>query len=164
MHQIRSAQPSDVSTILRFIRELAEFEKLAHMVATTEEILSNSLFGNDAKAYCLIAEHEGEAAGFCIYFYNFSTFLGRPGIYIEDIYVTPSHRSAGLGRRFFEYLAAKATAEQCGRLEWWVLDWNQRAIDFYKRLGAEPMDEWTVYRISGDGLTNLATSKEENAA
>jgi len=157
---IRRATPADIGTILRFILELAEFEKLAHMVVATEEILTQSLFGANAKAHALIAEVDGEAAGFCIYFYNFSTFLGRPGIYIEDIYVTPEQRSHGLGKCFFEYLAAKAADEKCGRLEWWVLNWNQRAIDFYTRLGAEPMDEWTVYRVSGDHLAALALPKE----
>ncbi len=155
---IRTATVEDTATILRFIRELAAFEKLEHAVTATEEILAESLFGPNAKAHALIAEVDGIAAGFCIYFYNFSTFIGRPGIYIEDIYVSPEHRSAGLGRHFFETLAAKAQAESCGRVEWWVLDWNQRAIDFYKSLGAEPMDEWTVYRLSAKAIETLATA------
>lgn len=159
MSIIRTATPSDIPTILRFVRELAEFEKLSHMVEATEEVLHRSLFGPNAKAYALIAEVAGQPAGFCLYFYNFSTFLGRPGIYIEDIYVTPEHRSAGLGKRFFRELAKRAEAEGCGRIEWWVLDWNQRAIDFYKTMGAEPMSEWVVYRLTQEKFAKLNESE-----
>ena len=157
---IRPAIAADVPTLLRFIRELATFEKLEHEVSATEPLLAETLFGPNAKAYALLAEHDGQPIGFCLYFYNYSTFLGRPGIYIEDIYVQPAHRSHGLGRQFFEYLASQAEREGCGRLEWWVLNWNQRAADFYRRLGAEPMDEWTVYRLTGAPLSALATAEE----
>lgn len=160
---IRPATPDDLPTLLRFIRELAAFEQLADQVQADESTLARSLFGPAAKAYALLAEIDGEAAGMCIYFYNFSTFLGRPGIYIEDIYVSPAHRSHGLGRAFFTYLAEKAVAEECGRVEWWVLDWNQRAIDFYTRLGAEPMDAWTVYRLEGETIARLAQPMKESA-
>lgn len=161
---IRPAIATDVPTILRFIRELAEFEKLLHEVQATEQQLSASLFAPGAKAHALIAERDGMPVGFCLYFYNYSTFLARPGIYIEDVYVQPAHRSHGIGRQFFTHLAAQAQREGCGRLEWWVLDWNERALDFYRRLGAEPMTEWTVQRLQGEALAALAATHEQEAA
>lgn len=147
---------SDAATITAFIRELAEFEKLAHACEATEEKILASLFAPDAKAYAIMAEVGGEPVGFALYFYNYSTFLAKPGIYIEDAYVRPEHRSKGIGEALFKHLAQKAIAEGCGRLEWWVLDWNSRAIDFYQRIGAVAMDEWTVQRVEGEALTRLA--------
>jgi len=116
------------------------------------------LFGPSPKAHALIVEQDGQPAGFAIYFYNFSTFLGRPGIYVEDVFIRPEFRRAGFGRAIFKYLAQKAVAENCGRMEWWVLDWNEPAIRFYAGLGAVPMDEWTVQRLTGDALKNFAES------
>lgn len=160
---IRNATPSDTPQILQFIRDLAEFEKLAHEVQADEATLHQSLFGANAKAFALMVDVDGKAAGFCLCFYNFSTFLGRPGIYIEDIYVDPAYRSQGIGKLFFQHLAARADAEGCGRIEWWVLDWNQRAIDFYESMGANPMDEWTVYRLTRDKFAALKQPATEAA-
>ncbi len=156
MPHIRPATAADTALILQLIRELAEYEKLLHEVVATEEILHQTLFGDQPKAYTIILEENGQAAGFALYFYNFSTFLGRPGIYLEDLYVRPAFRGKGYGKALLQWLAAKALDEGCGRLEWWVLDWNAPSIAFYESLGAEAMDEWTVYRLSGDALTSLA--------
>lgn len=145
---IRSAVTSDVPDILSLIRELAEYEKLLHEVKATEETLRNSLFGEKPCAEVLLAEQDGMVAGFCLFFHNFSTFLGKPGLYIEDIFVRPAFRAQGLGKALFDAMAEIAKARGCGRIEWWVLNWNTPAIDFYKRLGARPMDEWTVYRMT----------------
>ena len=155
---IRNATISDVSTILQFIRALAEYEKLSHMVTADEATLTESLFGSQAKTYALIAETDGKPVGFAVYFYNFSTFLGRPGIYIEDIFVDPAARGRGIGKAFFEYLARKAVAERCGRVEWSVLDWNTPAIEFYESMGATALNEWKMYRLTGDALRTLAQS------
>ena len=155
---IREATQADLPLITSLVRELAEYEKLAHQAVATEADFAESLFGPSPKAYALIVEHEGQPAGFAIYFYNYSTFLGRPGIYVEDVFVRPEFRRNGFGRALFKYLAQKAVAEKCGRMEWWVLDWNEPAINFYRGLGAVPMDEWTVQRLTGDALKSFAES------
>lgn len=160
---IRKATAADTPTILRFIRELAEYEKLSHEVTATEETLRASLFAVQPKAHALIAEIDGMAAGFAVYFYNFSTFLGRNGIYIEDIYVSPDKRGGGIGKALFEYLAAQVVAEGYGRLEWSVLDWNKPAIDFYQRMNAKPMSEWVIYRLQGESLDRMG-KKDKDAA
>jgi GNAT superfamily N-acetyltransferase len=153
---IRPAAASDVPLILRFIRELAEYERLAHEVVATEDGLCETLFGARPYAEVVIAEEEGEPAGFALFFHNYSTFLGRPGIYLEDLYVRPEMRGRGTGRALLAHLARLAVERGCGRLEWWVLDWNERAIRFYRSLGARPMDDWTVFRVAGDDLHHLA--------
>jgi GNAT superfamily N-acetyltransferase len=159
MH-IRAATPDDVPLILRFIRELAAYERLAHEVVATEEGLRDTLFGPRPYAEVVIAEVAGEAAGFALFFHNYSTFLGRPGIYLEDLYVRPEMRGGGTGRTLLAHLARLAVERGCGRLEWWVLDWNEPAIRFYRQLGAQPMDDWTVFRVAGDALTRLAGEAE----
>lgn len=153
---IDAATPDDVPLLLELIRELADYEKLAHEVDATEALLHDSLFGGRRFAEAVIARVDDEPAGFSVFFHNFSTFLARPGLYIEDIYVRPRFRGSGLGRRLFAHLARLAEARQCGRMEWWVLDWNESAIAFYRGRGAIPMDEWTVYRLTGDPLHRLA--------
>ena len=138
------------------IRALAEYEKLAHEATFDLEDLRRGLFGPRPYAETIIAEVDGEPAGFALFFHNFSTFLGKPGIYLEDLFVKPEHRGSGLGRRLLARLAELAVERGCGRLEWSVLNWNEPAIGFYRRLGAEPNSEWTVYRLSGDPLQRLA--------
>ena len=147
---------NDVPLILRFVRELAAYEKLEHEVVATEELLKESMFGANAKDFCVLAEVDGQPAGFALCFYNYSTFQGRPGIYIEDLYVVPEHRGHGIGKGFFRFLAQKALREGCGRIQWWVLDWNEPSIGFYRGLGAKGMDEWTVFRLEGDAIEKLA--------
>lgn len=151
----RSAERRDVPLILRYIRELARYEKLEEEVVATEEILEEWLFDKE-KAEVIIAMAEGKEVGFALFFHNFSTFLGRAGIYLEDLYVEPAHRGQGIGTALLRELARIAVARGCGRLEWWCLDWNTPSIDFYRSLGAEAMDDWTVYRISGETLGKLA--------
>jgi diamine N-acetyltransferase len=155
---IRPATQADLPLIASLVRELAEYEKLAHQAVATEADFAVALFGQSPKAHALIVEHDGQLAGFAIYFYNFSTFLGRPGLYVEDVFIRPEFRRNGFGRLIFKYLAQKAVDENCGRMEWWVLDWNEPAIKFYAGLGAVPMDEWTVQRLTGDALKNFAES------
>ena len=157
MFTIRPAAPGDEAFILSLIIELAEYEKLAHEVVATEEILHEWLFEKE-KARVLIAEEDGVGVGYALYFYNFSTFLGRAGIYLEDLYVRPAYRKRGYGKTLLRKLAQIAQAEGCGRLEWSCLDWNQPSIDFYLSLNAKPMDGWTVYRLTGDTLKALAES------
>jgi GNAT superfamily N-acetyltransferase len=154
--EIRHGEPGDVPLITRLIRALAHFEKLEHMVALTEEQLAQGLFGARPYAETLIAEEDGDAVGFALYFHTFSTFLARPGIYLEDLFVIPEHRGRGAGRALLERLARIAVERGCGRLEWAVLNWNSDAISFYERLGARPNSEWTVYRLAGEALSNLA--------
>ena len=149
---IREATRADVPLILTFIRELAEYEKLLHEVEATEADLAEPLFGSTPRAEVVIAESEGSAAGFALFFHNYSTFAGRPGIYLEDLYVRPAARGKGVGRALLAHLADLALARGCARLEWAVLDWNRAAIAFYESLGARAMDEWTVYRLSGETL------------
>lgn len=151
----RSAERRDVPLILRYIRELARYEKLEEEVVATEEILEEWLFDKE-KAEVIIAMAEGKEVGFALFFHNFSTFLGRAGIYLEDLYVEPAHRGQGIGTALLRELARIAVARGCGRLEWWCLDWNTPSIEFYRSLGAEAMDDWTVYRISGETLGKLA--------
>jgi GNAT superfamily N-acetyltransferase len=152
---VREASEGDVPLILSFIRELAEYEKLSDEVVATEDGLRESLFGERRYAEVLIAEHDGVPAGFALFFHNFSTFLGQPGIYLEDLYVRPEFRGSGIGKQLLGRLAHLAVKRGCGRLEWWVLDWNEPSIGFYKQLGAVAMDDWTVYRVSGDALRKL---------
>ncbi len=152
---VRFAKREDVGQILEFIRRLAAYEKLEHEVVATEETLEEWLFDKE-KAEVLFAVVDGKEVGFALFFHNFSTFLGRAGIYLEDLYVEPAFRGQGIGKGLIKQLARIAVERGCGRLEWWCLDWNQSSIDFYRSLGAEAMDEWTVYRIAGETLTQLA--------
>lgn len=156
---IRPAQPEDTALVLQFIRDLAEYEKLLHEVCATEESLHKSLFGPHPVAEALIGELRGQPAGFALFFHNFSTFVGRPGIYIEDIFVRPAFRGRGLGTAFFLYFAELARRRDCGRIEWAVLDWNEPAIEFYRRLGARPMDEWRVFRLDREAIGRLAAKE-----
>ena len=153
---IRPATERDVPLILRFIKGLAAYEKLTHEVTATEELLHQTLFGDRRVAEVVIGECEGEPVGFALFFHNFSTFLGRPGIYLEDLFVKPEMRGRGFGRVLLTYLAKLAKERNCGRVEWAVLDWNEPAIRFYKSLGAASMDEWTVYRLTGEALDKQA--------
>ena len=153
---IEPATPADVPMILQLIRELAEFERLLHEVTATEEQLHEHLFGVRPKAEVIMGRLPGgEVAGFALYFHNFSTFLAKPGIYLEDLYVRQQYRGRGYGEQLLRRLAGIALERNCGRLEWSVLDWNQRAIDFYKSLGAVAMNEWTIYRVTGSALQKL---------
>ncbi len=154
--EIRSTTKADIPLILSFIKELALYEKLLDEVVATKESLEKFLFNDKPYAKVVIAYLEGKPVGFALYFNNFSTFLGRPGIYLEDLYVRSEARGCGIGKKLLSYLAHIAFTSGFGRLEWWVLDWNQDALDFYKRLGAVPMDEWTVQRVSGMDLEKLA--------
>ena len=152
---IRNAVAGDVPVILSLIRELADFERLTHEVIATEASLQSELFCEQPAAHVVIAQLGEEVVGFALYFQNFSTFLGKRGIYLEDLYVRPKFRGQGYGEQLLRHLARICVDRGYGRLEWSVLDWNQRAIDFYKSLGARPMAEWTVFRVSGDLLTRL---------
>lgn len=152
--KLRFAQEGDTALILEFIKELASYEKMLDMVVATEDILRDSLFEKKA-AEVIIGEYKGEPVGFALFFHNFSTFLGQAGIYLEDLFVKPEMRGKGMGRLMLSFLARLALERNCGRLEWWVLDWNEPSINFYKSMGAVPMDEWTVYRVTGDNLKSL---------
>ena len=154
---IRPAAPSDLPTIMQFIRDLAEYEKLSHEVRFTQDSLGENLFGARPMAEVLIGEVTGVPQGFALFFHNFSTFEGRPGIYLEDLFVRPEARGAGLGRALLGELARLTIERRCARLEWAVLDWNTPSIGFYKKLGARPMDEWTVMRVDGEALLGLAS-------
>ena len=151
----RFAGEEDVGTVLFFIRELAEYEHLAGEVVATEALLREWIF-EKGRAEVVFAMAEGKEVGFALFFHNFSTFLGRSGLYLEDLFVLPQYRGRGYGRAILEHLAFLAAKRGCGRLEWWCLDWNQPSIDFYLSLGAEPMKDWTVYRLAGDTLQDLA--------
>lgn len=151
----RYAQRSDAPLILQFIRELADYEKMSDEVVADEETLEEWIF-DKGKAEVLFAVVDEKEIGFALFFHNFSTFLGRAGIYLEDLFVRPEHRGKGYGKAILKQLASIAVERKCGRLEWWCLDWNQPSIDFYRSLGAEPMSDWTVYRMTGDTLNNLA--------
>ncbi|MBC1553768.1 GNAT family N-acetyltransferase [Listeria booriae] len=153
--QFRFAAEGDIPLVLRFIKELAEYEGMLDQVVATEEALHEWLFEKE-KAEVLIGEYDGESVGFALFFHNFSTFLGRSGIYLEDLYVQPNVRGKGFGKAFLKRLAEIAVERGCGRLEWWCLDWNKPSIDFYLKMGAEAMEDWTVYRIAGETLTKLA--------
>jgi GNAT superfamily N-acetyltransferase len=159
--RIRPATVADVASILAFIRELAEYERLTHEAVADEAGLAAQLFGPTPRAEVLIAEVGGQPAGFALFFHNFSTFLGKPGLYLEDLFVRPAFRGRGLGKRLMLRLAQIAVARDCGRFEWSVLDWNAPAIAFYRSLGALPMDEWTVQRVSGDALRALAAQSAD---
>ena len=152
----RPGTPEDVPNILRFIRLLAEYEKLPHEVVATEDDLRKTLFGDRPYAEVILATFDGVEAGFALFFHNYSTFLGKPGLYLEDLFIIPEYRNHGLGKGLLRHLAALALERGCGRFEWWVLDWNAPAIEFYRRQGAVPMEEWTVFRLTGDALRNLA--------
>jgi len=156
---IRSAGPGDGAQVLQFIRELAEYERLAHDVVATEEAIERTLLGSSPAAEVLIAEWEGQAAGFALFFSTYSTFLARAGIWLEDLFVMPEFRDRGIGRALLSHLATLAIDRDCGRLEWAVLDWNEPAIGFYRRLGAEAQDQWTTWRLTGERLNDLATSR-----
>ncbi|HEY2590894.1 MAG TPA: GNAT family N-acetyltransferase [Steroidobacteraceae bacterium] len=162
MISISPAAPEDAALLLGFIRELAEYERLAYAVSATEEDLRRTLFGRDAYAHALIARLDGQPAGFAVYFFNYSTFLGRPGLYLEDLYVRPAARRRGVARRLLAHLAGIALERGCGRMEWAVLDWNERAIGFYVSLGASPNEEWTTYRLSSDALRRLAAAPDRD--
>ena len=154
--RIEPAVVGDTAVILELIRELAEFERLLDQATATEASLREQLFGKAPKAEVIMARIGSEVVGFALFFHNFSTFLGKPGLYLEDLYVRQKFRGHGCGEALLRRLAQIAVERGCGRFEWSVLDWNQRAIDFYKALGAVPMDEWTTYRVSGEALTKLA--------
>jgi GNAT superfamily N-acetyltransferase len=157
---LRQAQVADVPQILSFIGELAEYEKLSHEVVADETMLAAQLFGEHSAAEVVIAEVDGQPAGFALFFHNFSTFLGQRGLYLEDLFVRPQYRGLGLGRRLMVHLARLATDRGCGRFEWSVLDWNEPAIRFYRSLGAVGLEEWTVQRLSGSGLLALAAQSD----
>jgi len=152
---IRKATPVDVPLILDFIRGLAEYEKMVDQVTADIDTLRKNLF-EKRYAECILAYEGEEPVGFALFFHNFSTFLGKPGLYLEDLFVKPEHRGKGYGKELLKHLARIAKERDCGRFEWWVLDWNTPSIEFYKRLGARPMDEWTVFRVTGDELSKLA--------
>lgn len=155
--RIRSARLGDAPLILNFIRELASYEKLAHEVSATQSDIERNLFGAHPRAECIIAEHDRMAIGFALYFHNFSTFLGKPGLYLEDLYVQPAFRGRGYGRKLLSHLARLALARGCGRFEWAVLDWNAPAIGFYQKLGAKLMTDWRINRLSDGALEKLAS-------
>ena len=156
MTEIRFATPADVPTIMRFVRELAEFEREADKVVATEELLREAMFADRPAAEAVIAERDGEPLGMALFFHNFSTWTGWRGLYLEDLYVTPAARGQGVGAALLRYLAGVAVDRGCTRFEWAVLNWNTKAIEFYKAMGAEPMDDWTVNRVSGPALAKLA--------
>lgn len=153
--KIRFATEKDNKLILDFIKELADYEKLLHEVVATEEILHESLFVRK-QAEVIIGEYNNEPVGFALFFHNFSTFLGRANLYLEDLYIRPEMRGLGLGKCLLSALGRIAVERNCGRLDWWCLDWNESSIKFYKKMGAIPMDEWTVYRVQGEALKNLS--------
>jgi len=162
--QLRLAVPADVPQILRFITALADYEKLLDQVVATEAQLLATLFGEKAFAEVVIAEYQGQPAGFALFFHNYSTFLAKPGIYLEDLFVLPELRGKGIGKALITYLATLAVARDCGRLEWSVLDWNQPAIDFYQSLGATMLHDWRINRVTGDSLANMAALFPAGAA
>lgn len=157
---IRQARPDDLLLIAALIRELADYEHLGHDVRFDEQVLARNLFGERPFAEVMIGEVDGQAQGFALFFHNFSTFEGKPGIYLEDLFVRPEARGCGLGKALLKHLAKLAVARDCARLEWWVLDWNAPAIGFYRALGAKPMDDWTVMRIDRAALHDLAIHAE----
>ena len=154
--KIRNATPNDAGLIMQFITELAIYEKAEHEVVATEDDIKLTLFSEDATAHALICTLDGQPAGFAVYFYNYSTWLGKNGIYLEDLYVTPKYRRNSVGKALLKHIAKIAVEKDCGRFEWSVLDWNEPAIQFYKSLGAKPQDEWIIYRLTGEPLQKLA--------
>lgn len=161
--EFRWAEEKDAALILRFIRALAAYEKLSDQVVATEPLLREWIF-EKKKAEVLFPMEEGEKVGFALFFHNFSTFLGRAGLYLEDLYISPEYRGKGYGKATLQRLAQIAVERGCGRLEWSCLDWNQPSIDFYLSLGAVPMEEWTVYRLTGDTLTQMAAKQKGETA
>jgi GNAT superfamily N-acetyltransferase len=157
---IRPVRTDEVHLVLQFVRELAEYERLLHEVTATEQGLRESLFGAKPYAEVVFACLDDEPVGFALFFHNFSTFLAQPGIYLEDLFVRPAVRGKGVGQALLMWLAAEAVRRKCGRLEWSVLDWNEAAIRFYKALGARPMDEWGIFRLSGESLKAVARRAE----
>jgi len=155
--KIRSAEISDLPVILRFIHDLAKYEKAPNEVELSLSELEESLFTKTPQVYCLISEADGKATGFAVWHLNYSTWLGRHGIYLEDLYVDPNYRGLGHGKALLRKLAQICIERGYKRLQWWVLDWNESAIEFYKSIGAQPMDQWTVFRVSGSSLEKLAT-------
>ncbi|HEY8574252.1 GNAT family N-acetyltransferase [Phenylobacterium sp.] len=158
---VRRADPRDVGLILQFIRDLAEYEKLLDQVEATEEDIRRDVFGENPRCYCDIAEHQGRPVGFALWFYNYSTFRGRAGIYLEDLFVKPEARGLGAGKALLKRLAERCIEFDLGRLEWAVLDWNAPSIAFYDSLGAARMDDWTVRRLDGEALKRLAEGSDE---
>lgn len=152
---LRGAQPGDVPAIIGLVRELAEFEKLTHLVEVTPQRLHTHLFGDRPVAEAVVAQVDARVVGFALFFTNFSTFLGKPGLYLEDLYVQPAHRSAGIGQALLAHLAALARQRDCGRFEWSVLDWNVDAIRFYERMGATLLPEWRICRVTGEALRDF---------
>jgi GNAT superfamily N-acetyltransferase len=159
--QIREATEADVPVIAWFIRQLAEYERLLQEMTATEEALRESLFGSRPGAEVLLAYYQDKPVGFAVFFHNFSTFLGKPGLYLEDLFVIPEMRGKGFGRALLVRLAKIAQERNCGRFEWSVLDWNEPSIEFYKKLGAVPMSEWTIFRVTGEALDRLAKQSNE---
>jgi GNAT superfamily N-acetyltransferase len=155
-HTLRPARPGDEEALVGLIRELAVFERLEHLLEVTPERLAAQLFGPRPAAEAVLAEHGGQAVGFALFFTNFSTFLGKPGLYLEDLYVQPAHRGQGLGRALLAHLGALAVARGCGRFEWSVLDWNTAAIGFYERMGASVLPDWRICRVTGQALARFA--------
>ncbi|HEX6019251.1 MAG TPA: GNAT family N-acetyltransferase [Burkholderiaceae bacterium] len=155
-HRLRAAEPRDVSAIVGLIRELAEFEQLTHLLQVTPRTLEPHLFGERPTVECMVGEVGGEVVAFALYFTNFSTFLAKPGLYLEDLYVKPAHRGRGLGRALLEHLGALAVQRDYGRFEWSVLDWNEHAIGFYQGMGATVMPDWRICRVTGDALQRFA--------
>jgi GNAT superfamily N-acetyltransferase len=157
--EIRDASADDPALILRFVKELAAFERAPEAVTATEADIRHSLFGEDAIVYAVICEIGGVPVGFAVYFFNYSTWLGRRGLYLEDLYVSPAYRRAGAGKAMLKHLARVARSRECGRLEWSVLDWNTPAIRFYESIGAEPLNEWVGYRLAGEALDHFASGE-----
>lgn len=155
-HKLRAATPEDLPAVVGLIRELAEFEHLAHLVVVTPGSLHPHLFGPRPAAEAVVAEVQAQVVGFALFFTNFSTFLGRPGLYLEDLYVQPAHRGAGLGKALLQHLGALAVQRGCGRFEWSVLDWNENAIGFYEKMGAAVLPDWRICRVTGDALAAFA--------
>ena len=156
--EIREAVEADIPLVLHFIKELAEYEKLSDIVEADEKVLRESMFDVGANTKALLAFYEGEPVGFAVYFFNFSSFVGRMGLYLEDLYIDPKMRGKGFGKALLKRLAQIAIEEKCGRMEWVVLDWNEPAIEFYKTLGAEKLDAWTTYRLNQKEIETLAAS------
>jgi GNAT superfamily N-acetyltransferase len=157
--QIKPATKKDIPTILLFIKKLAEYEKLPNEAKATKKDLEKTMFGKRKYAECIIGFEGKVPVGFALFFHNYSTWLGKPGLYLEDLFVLPQMRGKGYGKAILKYLARLAKERKCGRFEWWCLDWNKPSIEFYKKLGAKPMDEWTVFRLSGKTLDELAKGK-----
>lgn len=154
--ELRPPTTDEAHLVVGFIQELADYERLSHECVITEEDVKNAIFREKPYAECRLAFLDEIPVGFCLFFYNFSTFLGKPGLYLEDLYVKPEYRNAGVGKRILSHLAQVAIEKDCGRFEWSVLDWNEPSIAFYRKIGAVPMDEWTVQRVTGDALLALA--------